>query len=263
MQLRVGHSNLRPIGTVHPVKPDGTLPRLGIRPSAPWDLYASKVGDTALNAIGDGLVSVALRGSTVRATAVIGVSDLDLVIVTKTPVARIPETVIVAAPDLEIETLLITEDALLQDAKAAWLRFNLAFCGYTVWGRDLVSALSDPVLDTAAIGYLRNVSGWHDKWQTYHKGETTDLGRKQVCMWLMKRCVRSLFESVMLEEGVYTRDIQPCAEIAAQNLPEHRELIMAAAELAVSPSADPAEVDAVARPILPVLQAAAAKMGFS
>lgn len=56
----------------------------------------------------------------------------------------------------------------------------------------------------------------------------------------MRRCVRSVFESVMLTEGVYTRDIHPCPEVAAHHRPAFRALIFDAAELAVAPVSDQA-----------------------
>lgn len=247
---------LRAIGTAHPVLPGGYLARQGVAPAQPWDGYAKQISTELYRSLGANLLSVALRGSTVRATAVIGVSDLDLVVVTKTAVKDVKVPHIIAAPDLEIETALATEAELLRDPEFAWLRFNLAYCGHTVWGHDFIAELPPPVLDRTALAHVKNVDTWLAQWSEMFAKAPDDKERRAICVWLMKRVIRSLFESVMLEEGVYSRDIYPCADIAARRYPMLRAEIFAAAELIVTPTASRNEIEAVLMPLRPVLQAA-------
>lgn len=247
---------LRAIGTAHPVLPSGYLARQGVAPTQPWDGYAKRICTELYRNQGANLLSVALRGSTVRATAVIGVSDLDLVVVTRTAVTDVKVPHIIAAPDLEIETALATEAELLRDPGFAWLRFNLAYCGHTVWGHDYIADLPPPVLDRTALAHVKSVDTWLGQWSEMFSNAPDDKERRAICVWLMKRVVRSLFESVMLEEGVYTRDIYPCADIAARHYPMLRSEIFAAAEMVVSPCGSRSEIEAALNPLLPVLQAA-------
>ncbi len=247
---------LRAIGQAHRVDARGVLPRLGIAPAPPWDGYAGQVSEALHKALGPNLLSVALRGSTVRATAVIGVSDLDLVVVTQSKVMEIAVPQIIANPDLEIETALATEDELLSDARFAWLRHNLAFCGYTVWGHDYVGDLPDPKLDTSAFAHVKGVDTWLAQWSAMYTEAPDDKERRAICAWVMKRVVRTLFESVMFEEGVYTRDIHPCADVAARYYPNLRAEIFAAAELVISPTKSLAEIEDLIASLTPALIAA-------
>ncbi|WP_298290383.1 hypothetical protein [uncultured Litoreibacter sp.] len=247
---------LRAIGQAHAVRPSGQLPRIATPPTPPWDGYVSQICAAYHQELGADLLSVALRGSTVRATAVIGVSDLDLVVVTGRKVMELDPPHIIAAPDLEVENAMATETELLEDPRFAWLRFNLAFCGHTVWGKDYVSDLPEPVLDRAAVGHLKSADAWLAQWPKMMQDAPDKQERQRICVWLMKRVVRSLFESVMLKEGAYTRDIYPCADLAARHYPTQRGAIFAAAELVVSPTAEIGEIEAALAPLKPTLIAA-------
>ncbi len=251
---------LRAIGQAHPVRPSGQLPRIGMAPTAPWDGYVTQICTAFSQALGHELLSVALRGSTVRATAVIGVSDLDMVVVTARKVAEVEVPHIIAAPHLEVEVALATEEELLNDPRFAWLRFNLAYCGHTVWGKDHVADLPEPMLDRAAVGHLKSADTWLAQWPSMFAEAADARERERICVWLMKRVVRALFESIMREEGAYTRDIYPCADIAARHYPMFRGAIFAAAELVVTPSADKSEIEAALAPLQATLLAA--KDGF-
>jgi hypothetical protein len=82
----------------------------------------------------------------------------------------------------------------------------------------------------------------------------TDDERKRICQWLMKRIVRSLFESVMCELGVYTRDIHPCAATAAAHYRDHQFAIWRAAELAVEPTTQKQAMTQIAETLIPLIR---------
>ncbi|MEM9584917.1 MAG: hypothetical protein AAGA08_17525 [Pseudomonadota bacterium] len=247
---------LRAIGQAHRVTASGSLPRLGVAPSPPWDGYTRQITAELCRSLGPNLLSVALRGSTVRATAVIGVSDLDLVIVTQKAVMDVAVPHIIAAPDLEVETALATDQQLRSDPAFSWLRHNLTFCGFTVWGHDYLRDLPDPKLDDSAFAHVKAVEKWLKGWIDMMAAAPNDKERKAICTWLMKRVVRTLFESIMLEDGSYTRDIYPCADVASRYYPSLRAEIFAAAELAVTPSPDPKVIEAALAPLHNTLMAA-------
>ncbi len=240
---------LRPIGRVYPVRPDGTLPRLGSPPLQPWCGHCEDVSGQVRRLLGQNLVSVALRGSAARGMAVVGGSDLDFVVVTEVETEISQPMMVAAAPGLAIETYCTTEDSLLNDRSRAWMRFNLAFSGWTVFGREVIAGLPDPVLNKVAVAHLKGLDRWFDDWPGHFDQAGSAEEKRSVCAWLMKRAVRSVFESVMLTEQSYSRDIYPCAIIACRHYPEHTHIIIRAAMLAVAPTQDKTLIEDVAGPM--------------
>ncbi len=225
----------------------GILPRVGAAPSSPWREYALDAASQLHAALGDNLQSVALRGTSARNATIDGVSDLDLVAFTHTPIDDEPEIKIASAPNLELDLFCTTTQEFLENDKVeAWLRFNLAHSGYSIWGDDLISTLPEPKLDATAIAHMRDFEDWLQAWPDYFDEEKTEIGRKEVCTWLMKRITRAAFECVMLVEGAYTRDLHPCVQIAIKHWSEHEETLTRAAELAVQPTATKTEIQTIA-----------------
>jgi hypothetical protein len=244
---------LRPIGTFYAADPTGRLPRAGQPPQPPWSEHAAAASRWLARELGADLVSVALRGSAARATAVEGSSDLDLVVVTRQPGPTAWPDYVPTMPGLKVELHATTEAELRDGPCEAWLRFSLAFSGCTVRGRDVVSELPDPVLGPHAIAHLKAIGRWLPRWRAMLTSSADAEERRAVCTWLMKRCVRSAFESVMLADGVYTRDIFPCAHVAAHHYPGSRSLIFDAAELAMAPVPDEEAIARVAEPMTELL----------
>ncbi len=202
--------------------------------------------------------SIVVRGSNARNAAVIGASDLDLVILTQGPIAQYKEPVTVPSmPDLDVETVEVSVVEFLDpsSAKTRWLRFNLAFCGWTAWGEDVLPRLPPPQLDRRAYAHLPGLRRWIDTWRDMHREAPDDRERRAICSWIMKRCVRSSFESIMLEANVYTRDIYPCARIAADYHPKYEAPLMTAAELAVNPVCEHEPIEAAVANCRPLLTA--------
>lgn len=71
----------------------------------------------------------------------------------------------------------------------------------------------------------------------------------------MKRIVRSFFKARMVQLGLYSRDIAPCAKIASQQFPQIAPALWKAAELAIYPSDDEGEIMALLSVVSPPLLA--------
>ena len=237
---------LRPIGRIAFADAQGRLPRLGRSPSGPPGALARRLAEGIAADLGPDLVSVALRGSVARGTDVPGGSDLDLVVVRRAS----DEEPALPPSGGEVEVSAMTIDALLHEPSFAWMRFALAHSGWTIAGRDVAAALPEPTLGPHCVAHLKGVARWGAAWRGYLAGDADDAERRLTCRWLMKRIVRSAFETVMLEMGGYTRDIHPCAEAAARRHPEQAERIWRAAELAVAPTGDPGVIAPVAEPLV-------------
>jgi Nucleotidyltransferase domain len=241
---------LHPIGTLLPANANGELPRLGGPPHASWTPVLNDVIDQFRKATLGTELSIALRGSAARGVAIDDAADLDLVVLIDDPVFSLDEIVSASAPGLSIETSYIPRRKLIDGSKLAWMRFTLAHSGYTIFGDDLLSALPEPRLGPHCIAHLRNADKWLQKWKSYWD---EDKDHQAICQWLMKRIIRSLFESQMMRINAYSRDIYPCAKVATEAFPDLSDAIWAAATFAVSPVADGEAVDRIAAELTPLL----------
>ena len=247
-------ATLRPIGRTYSADENGRLPRIGRAPTPPWDAVCAEAVGQLLSDDTEGVVSVALRGSVSRGTAVRGTSDIDLVVVTDGASVIPDDLTLTTHRDIYVEVDAIDRTALVAGHPRAWPRFSLAFGGWTLWGEDIVATLPDPVLDHCAIAHLKGLNGWTKAWPDHYARATSDDDRRAVCVWLAKRCVRSAFEGVMRRERVYSRDLYPCAEVAARCHPRYGAALFTAAELAVQPTADQARMAAMLDAVLPLLR---------
>jgi hypothetical protein len=243
---------LRPIGTLTQADQSGVLPRLGSAPAEPWTTITAALVQDIQYIAGSELVAVALRGSAPRHTAVAGASDLDLVIVTDGRLQEFENLTYPALPDLKIDAASVTADALFHCETQAWMRFALAYSGHVVWGTDVIAQLPDPVLGRHSIAHLHGFQHWAIGWEIdFDAGTAAD--KSEICQWLMKRVVRALFESVMLDLNAYSRDIYPCAKAAAEAYPDNATAIWHAAGLAVAPRQDRDEISWVMDQLSPLL----------
>ena len=209
---------------------------------------------------GDALISVALRGSVARGTDVIDVSDLDLVVFLS---GRSDGLDLQSAlmPDLPIETAILDADTFPHGDSGAWMAFTLALSGWHIYGDDFVADLPPPHLGPRAMGHLPRADRWLAKWSVYWVEEPDDTDRLDICQWLMKRMVRSLMESRMIRLNAYSRDIYPCAKVAADAFPAHQAAIWKAAEYAIAPTTNHEEIAAIVADLAPVLRREQAALG--
>jgi hypothetical protein len=100
---------------------------------------------------------------------------------------------------------------------------------------------------------LKACDTWLNAWQGRFDIAQTPLEKTAICAWVMQRVVRSLFEAVMLATHVYSRDIYPCAKLAAEHFPAHQDTIWTAALLAVEPTNDNALMTRTLMKLSPLL----------
>ena len=116
------------------------------------------------------------------------------------------------------------------------------------------STLPDPTLKPHCIAHLKACDRWIAAWEPMFKTAAQPEQKKAICQWLMKRMVRSIFAAVMFDLNCYSRDIYPCAKIAAQQFAPQKATIWRAAELAVAPTDQPAAIFAVLDGLSPLLR---------
>ena len=238
---------MKRIGQVYSVDQAGRLPKLGQPPGPPWqDQLAIRCRGIRTGC--PDVLSIAVRGSLARGTAVPGISDIDMVAIFPDP----PDAFKRFRDWPETEIHLVSLADLLVPKRPA-TAFALAFSGATLWGRDVVAELPAPQLDRRAVAHLKAVPRWLPIWEPLFDDDTND--HLLICRRLMKRIVRSLFEAVMLDLGIYARDIHPCAETAAAAFPAQAQAIWQAARWVVAPTQNRAEIAALVAELAPLLNA--------
>ena len=241
---------LRSIGQLTQANAFGELPRIGRAPHVTWRPILNDIVDQFRNSNADGTFSIALRGSAARGASVEEAADLDLVVLLGESATSMGQVQSNAAPEVSIETAYVPASDFLTHLDWVWMRFTLAHCGHTAFGHDHLSDLPEPGLGPHCVAHLRDADRWLKQWKIYWDQDKDYLA---ICEWLMKRIVRSLFESQLEQINGYTRDIYPCAKVAIQAFPDLRGAILDAAELAVAPVDDREVISKICDELTPVL----------
>lgn len=244
---------LRAIGELTSADENRELPRIGRAPGAHWPAVFGEQSQLLKSEFGDALISVILRGSVARRTDVAGVSDLDLCVVTNSAAGTGLVLRSDLVPSLHLDVEYIDAGAFADPIRYRWLKFSLAHSGWTVWGADLISRLPEPKLNKEAIAHLKAVPKWLDQWMVYFDNSVDERGRKKVCAWVMKRMVRSIFESEMLQLNAYSRDIYICAKAGVEKWPAYSDPIWQAAEYAVAPVSCSVQISKACLSLKPLL----------
>ncbi|MEP6021338.1 MAG: hypothetical protein ABJ251_22935 [Paracoccaceae bacterium] len=242
--------SLRPIGQLFEADKNGQLPRIGRPPHSSWKPILGDLKKQIQGSFFDNRCAIVIRGSVARGASIDDAADLDLVVLFDRQAALPDQYQSPSKPELKIETSFIPLADLSTDSRWVWMRFMLAHNGYTIFGPDILTDLPEPTLGPHCFAHLRNADKWLAAWETYWDQDKDHLA---ICEWLMKRIVRSLFESQMMRINAFSRDIYPCAEVAMKAFPAQRELILRAAELAVEPVEEHRIVSAIVKPLSEVL----------
>lgn len=226
---------LLPIGQLVKADSKGVLPRIGRSPDPSWSTTLDDLTKQLCTAMKDRNFSIALRGSVARGASINEAADLDLVILYdgRPPMAVSLQSNV--SPQLSIEASYVPLKELEADDTWIWMRFMLAHNGHTIRGPDLLPALPEPRIGPHCYAHLRNADKWLQEWHSFWE---QDEDHHAICEWLMKRIVRSLFESQITRINAFSRDIYPCCQVAMDAFPESRKAIKRAAELAVEPIAN-------------------------
>ena len=241
---------LRPIGKLIHADTLGNLPRIGRMPHATWHPFLDDLVAQFRKINADDTFSVALRGSVARGATTEVAADVDLVVFLDDEAVPFGPVQSNIFPSMPIEMSLIPRSDFPTHKDWVWMRFALAHGGQTIFGYDHLTKLPEPRLGPHCIAHLRNADRWLKQWQTYWDEDHDYLA---ICEWLMKRIVRSLFESQLMQMNAYSRDIYPCSQVAVQAFPNLRQAIMSAAELAVSPVEDREIISKITKQLSPIL----------
>jgi predicted nucleotidyltransferase len=230
-----------------------------------WKPLVRDVVEFYRSQLGEKLVSVFVRGSLAKGTAVEGISDVDSFFVAREDF-EIPKSEV---EKFEVELrqrypfctgvelfgagMNNLTELLPPKRRSIWheLIKTQSVC---VWGASLADgiapfALSDMVAHSYWIGEnVRTLSGRLDE----YADKPDDL--KAFCTWICKRLIRVGFEIVMLREQRWTRDLYPCYKSFSKYYPERESLMLQALQLALNPTDRRDEIVVFANRFLPWLE---------
>lgn len=203
--------------------------------------------ERARGALGEALHSVWLRGSAVSGHAVLGVSDLDLIVIADRPAPdgelwlpmRWSEVGLAPPGCVDVELPLASLAALGME-RGAFLRFLLATQAVAVVGDlDLPRYRVGPDIAFVApqLGEaLRTASSALEE-------PLSESDRRDWTRWLAKTVVRAGLDLVLEEEGRYARDLWPCYLAFSRVYPERAPAMLAAVDAAVAPAEHPGALE--------------------
>lgn len=195
--------------------------------------------------MGNSLHSLYLRGSIPQGKAILGISDLDSILVwqhqppDRASINHLQQQLQRQASFCQgIEIAVIGYDAIQSNRS---LQALLKIQGLCLLGQDLIATwpavqvgpqlwIHRPYLerDLAAVQQeLRQLLPESAQFHARVRGS---------CRWIAKRLLRVGYELVMEREQTYTRDLYPCYVGFARHYPEQASAMYKALELAIAPS---------------------------
>jgi uncharacterized protein len=193
--------------------------------------------------------SIYVRGSVAKGSAILEISDIDTVLVTDFSLTS------QAAQKLEkIRTELIQKYSprlpkiefwVLGKAKFAdtpRLQFVLKTQCVCIFGENLIPTFPAFKLGKEAFGHVASFEQEILDIRAEILAETDPQELQDICVWLMKRILRTGFELVMLRSQKFTRDLYPCMTTFCEFYPKHTESMRAVLNLALNPSEDKTKI---------------------
>lgn len=217
---------------------------------SPWLEMVVDLKNGCLEALGDRLHSLYLRGSVPRGSAILGISDLDSLVIIQNHEATIAEewrdtlarSLTERYPFCQKIEIAMISASEIQKPGSFWQAI-LQTQSLCIYGHNLqpelprfkpgialvihAFELANDLAETQAA--LRQLSPDHPRFEEEVKAW---------CGWITRRMVRTGFELVMEAEGTFTRDLYPCYEGFSRHFPAQEPQMRKALELAVQPSAN-------------------------
>lgn len=234
---------IQKIGKFHIIDQKGYIKNAAIVPIAQHE-YRTVVQDMLeelVLALPENLHSVYIRGSVAKGIAIPHVSDIDLVILLHHEVLDsnlddfIENKIVDKFPFVKgVELLIIT----INECKETRVQFLLKTqCG-CIYGNDISNQLPEFKLDKVAYAHSDSFydSMLRIRKKMVEKSDPDEI--KKSCRWIMKRIIRTGYETVMLRDHSFTRDLYLNYEVFCKFHPTKAEDMKQALELAINPTDD-------------------------
>ncbi|WP_226036784.1 nucleotidyltransferase [Aquibacillus saliphilus] len=196
--------------------------------------------------------SIYIRGSVPRGLDIVGVSDIDVIIVTYSN----PQ-------DIDLDWVEETEQFIdqkfrfingvelgfyplseIEESKyCSMIPFILKTYGICVYGENLISKLPDYKPDSSlANEHLIHLTSLIDKAKHDLTGNDDIEDIKDCCSWIMRIIVRAGGALVIVQEQSYTRDLFPAYKLFSKHYPEKDQEMRTALWYAINPLSSSEEI---------------------
>ncbi len=188
------------------------------------------------------IYSIYLRGSLVFGLGVRDFSDIDFFIITLKPLTDFDRLMIKKHMDklnkkypfiTRFDLGCFTLDQMLSVKENVLIKLD-SIC---ICGKDIKNKIKDPRPGKDVTVSLSLLEGEISKTKNeikmslYNKNNT-----KAMCVWIMKRIVRSGLEIVSEREGCFTRDLETCFDKFSEYYPDKKDNMYKALSLALKPT---------------------------
>jgi hypothetical protein len=240
-----------PIGSFQYPDAEGFIPNIGIFPIQ-QDFYREVLAE-ALEAIRVDLPgvfhSIYVRGSVAKGSAILEISDIDTVLIVHSSLTSQSsqkldkiraDLVQKYSPRLPKIEFWVQSKAKFADTPR--LQFVLKTQCVCIFGENLLPTFPAFKIGKEAFGHVASFEQEILDIRAEILAETDPQELQDICVWLMKRILRTGFELVMLRSQKFTRDLYPCMSTFCEFYPNHTESMRAVLHLALNPSEDKTEI---------------------
>lgn len=187
--------------------------------------------------------SIYVRGSVARGVALSGLSDIDLVIITKNPLVsfnkdwqrkfvRELRKRYKQVDDVEFDLVPYTK--IMNFNSPSGIRVLLTLQSKCILGEDLIEKFPILKTDNSAFVHIPFFHGFQD--QITNTIKTKEVFLPAYIPWVTKRYIRTGFELCIEREKVFTRDLYPCYEIFTKYYPLHKQQMYKILEQCIKPT---------------------------
>ena len=215
-----------------------------------WRPAIEDLRQAHIDNLGSNLHSLYLRGSIPAGRARTGVSDLDsFAVVHEASSEEASRWIKDYAADFRsrfpfcpyVEIRLLPLQPFLQSQAYQSWRFTLKVLSLCIHGEDLSPQLPKfrPTRSNGFFFFGNIFDVLTEASSRLHQATTPEQTQK-ICVWAMKKILRTGFSLIMEREQVFTRDLYPSYELFSKHYPNREPEMRQALEWAVNPSSDQA-----------------------
>jgi predicted nucleotidyltransferase len=199
--------------------------------------------------------SIYIRGSVAKGTAVPFISDIDTLIITtrnltekEKEIQKSIYTKITSKYDYVngIELFFINIDEC-KDIKIQFLLKTQCGC---ISGNNIIDSINNFKLDESAFMHSDSFSESMKNIKEELDNENDENEIVEICVWMMRRIIRTGYETVMIQDNSYTRDLYPNYVVFSNYYPEKKEAMYNALVLAIHPTSDKIKIISVAENLI-------------
>lgn len=237
------------IGTILRFDSDGYILRPATSPSIaePWKTVVEQSMEIIIKCLKSEIISIYLRGSVARNTAMLYTSDIDLIVIVRKNICEKKRIALEAAlhelssakpfvTDIEVE--LYSKRSLLTSNIHNSTRFVLQNLSKLIFGQEILSTISRQHRSSVPLMSLPSLPSILSHTSDILRHHLSVDEKRTICRWVMKHLVRSGYELDLHAAPYYSRDLFPCAKLFVKRHRRWDVEMWQAVKLVVRPSSN-------------------------